>query len=57
MTGTADPALIDLALNLADTSGPVILDYFRTDIAVERKDDASPVTRADREAETGKSVV
>jgi len=52
MSGTPDPALIDLALNLADTSGPVILDYFRTGLAVERKDDASPVTRADREAET-----
>ena len=52
MSGTPDPALIDLALQLADTSGPVILDYFRADLAVERKDDASPVTRADREAET-----
>ena len=46
-----DPAMIDLALRLADTSGPVILGYYRTDVAVERKDDASPVTRADREAE------
>ncbi|MCZ6453077.1 MAG: histidinol-phosphatase [Alphaproteobacteria bacterium] len=57
MTGTpapaiGDPAFIDLALQLADASGPVILDYFRTNPAVERKDDASPVTRADRESET-----
>ena len=57
MTGTpdsaiGDQALTDLALRLADASGPVILDYFRTNLAVERKDDASPVTRADREAET-----
>ena len=52
MSGKVDPALIDLALNLADTSGPVILDYFRANPTIERKDDASPVTRADREAET-----
>ena len=52
MSGKVDPALIDLAMRLADASGPVILDYFRTGFGVERKDDASPVTRADREAET-----
>ncbi len=51
MSANVDKAMIDLALRLADASGPVILDYFRTDFAVERKDDASPVTRADREAE------
>ncbi len=56
MTGTpdparVDPALIDLALRLADASGPVVMKYFRTNTAVEHKDDASPVTRADREAE------
>ena len=37
MTATVDPALIDLALQLADASGPVVLDYFRTNTAVERK--------------------
>lgn len=52
MTGKIDQAFIDLALNLADASGPVILDYFRTNLAVEQKADASPVTRADRETET-----
>ena len=51
MTDNVDPAMIDLALQLADTSRPVILDYFRTNLTVERKDDASPVTRADLEAE------
>ena len=51
MTVAVDPALIDLAMRLADASGPIALNYFRTDTAVERKDDASPVTRADREAE------
>jgi len=50
--GSVDPALIDLALRLADVSGPVILDYFRAELEVEHKDDASPVTRADRETET-----
>ncbi|MDH3739036.1 MAG: histidinol-phosphatase [Alphaproteobacteria bacterium] len=52
MTGSVDQEYIDLALKLADASGPVVLGYFRTNLAVERKDDASPVTRADREAET-----
>jgi inositol-phosphate phosphatase/L-galactose 1-phosphate phosphatase/histidinol-phosphatase len=52
VTGKIDQAFIDLALKLADASGPVVLGYFRTNLAVERKDDASPVTRADREAET-----
>jgi inositol-phosphate phosphatase/L-galactose 1-phosphate phosphatase/histidinol-phosphatase len=52
MRAKVDTSLIDLALNLADTSGPVILDYFRSDFDVERKADSSPVTRADREAET-----
>jgi inositol-phosphate phosphatase/L-galactose 1-phosphate phosphatase/histidinol-phosphatase len=51
MSGNVDPALINLALHLADTSGPVTLDYFRSNLTVERKDDASPVTRADCEAE------
>ncbi len=52
MNGVIDQGFIDLALKLADASGPVILDYFRTNLAVERKDDASPVTIADRETET-----
>ena len=51
MSATVDPVLIDLALRLADTSGPVILNHFRTNTAVERKADASPVTIADRAAE------
>ncbi len=51
MTGAIASEFVDLSLKLADASGPVILDYFRTSLAVERKDDASPVTQADREAE------
>jgi histidinol phosphatase-like enzyme (inositol monophosphatase family) len=36
---------------LADEAGAVALRYYRQPVAVETKDDASPVTRADREAE------
>jgi inositol-phosphate phosphatase/L-galactose 1-phosphate phosphatase/histidinol-phosphatase len=36
---------------LADEAGTVALRYFRQPVAVETKADASPVTRADREAE------
>ncbi|MEK7990933.1 MAG: histidinol-phosphatase [Thiotrichaceae bacterium] len=42
---------IGLAHRLADASGVVIRQYFRTPIAVDDKADASPVTIADREAE------
>lgn len=48
---TVSQADIDLALRLADAAGEVIRPYFRADHGVEIKDDQSPVTRADREAE------
>lgn len=41
-----------LAEKMADTVRPVLLRYFRDDIAYDVKADASPVTIADREAET-----
>src|SRR5690606_31280889 len=44
-------AEIALALRLADAAGEVIRPYFRNGIDHERKDDATPVTLADREAE------
>ena len=47
-----DSDLIDLAHSLADASGAVLRRYFRAEIDEEDKDDGSPVTRADREAET-----
>jgi len=47
----ADPALITLLNRLADASGAVIRRHFRTPYRVEQKDDASPVTVADRGAE------
>jgi len=42
---------IALALRLADAAGEVIRPHFRSELASERKDDATPVTIADREAE------
>ncbi|HYB54695.1 MAG TPA: histidinol-phosphatase [Alphaproteobacteria bacterium] len=41
-----------LAERLADESGEIILRYFRSNLAVHDKADLSPVTIADREAET-----
>lgn len=51
----ADPspeALRKFAEQLAELSGEVLRRYFRTPVAVDQKPDASPVTVADREAET-----
>jgi histidinol phosphatase-like enzyme (inositol monophosphatase family) len=42
---------LEAAIAAARAAGEVALRYFRTDLAVESKADASPVTRADREAE------
>ncbi|MCW4462545.1 histidinol-phosphatase [Sphingomonas sp. BT-65] len=42
---------IDLAERLADAAGAAIRPYFRTEHGLEAKDDASPVTLADKEAE------
>jgi histidinol-phosphatase len=42
---------IDLAHRLADISGAIARRYFRTRVAVDDKEDSSPVTIADREAE------
>lgn len=46
------PDDISLIQHLADAAGAVIRPYFRQAIAVETKDDASPVTLADKAAET-----
>jgi histidinol phosphatase-like enzyme (inositol monophosphatase family) len=45
------PADIALAHRLADAAGAVIRPYFRADAGVRMKDDQSPVTLADTEAE------
>jgi len=42
---------VQLANRLADESGNIIRQYFRTPLDVERKSDDSPVTIADREVE------
>ena len=44
-------AEIALAHRLADAARAAIRPYFRGSVTIERKDDASPVTLADREAE------
>ncbi|MBB4152143.1 histidinol phosphatase-like enzyme (inositol monophosphatase family) [Sphingomonas jinjuensis] len=48
---TLSTADIDLALRLADAAGAAIRPYFRAENGLELKEDHSPVTRADREAE------
>lgn len=42
---------VTLAQRLADAARPVVRKYFRTPVAVDDKEDASPVTIADREVE------
>ncbi len=51
MSSACPQAYIDFAHALADASGGTIRRHFRTPFSVEDKDDASPVTVADREAE------
>jgi inositol-phosphate phosphatase/L-galactose 1-phosphate phosphatase/histidinol-phosphatase len=43
---------IDLANELADAAAPIARLYFRSDLRIDRKSDASPVTIADREIES-----
>ena len=51
MTDRLDPAIPALAHQLADAASAAAMRHFRTGFDIETKDDASPVTRADREAE------
>jgi inositol-phosphate phosphatase/L-galactose 1-phosphate phosphatase/histidinol-phosphatase len=44
-------AFLDFATRLADAAGAIVKKYYRAQLAVETKADASPVTAADREAE------
>lgn len=62
MIGAARPpddlaALADLAGRLADAAGAVAMRYFRGRLAVDAKLDATPVTIADREAETAMRAI
>ncbi len=52
MTETVSAAHIALAEALADAAGAIIRRYFRQPIAVDEKSDLTPVTIADRAAET-----
>lgn len=49
-------AYVALALELAETSGPIARRYFRSGLKVEDKSDDTPVTRADREIESAMRV-
>ncbi len=50
--GALDSAFIALAERLAEAAGAVVMTYFRGDLAIDSKPDQSPVTVADKEAET-----
>ncbi len=52
MTAPVDAALIAFADELADAAGEIVRRYFRRGVAVDDKADLSPVTIADREAES-----
>ena len=52
MAGSVPAELVALAQRLADAARPIANRYFRTAVTVDDKTDASPVTIADREAET-----
>jgi inositol-phosphate phosphatase/L-galactose 1-phosphate phosphatase/histidinol-phosphatase len=49
--------LVALAHSLADAARPIAARYFRTPVTVDDKSDRSPVTIADREAETAMRVL
>ena len=51
MVSPVPASFVALAERLADAAGPVIARHFRTRVDVDDKDDASPVTIADRQAE------
>jgi histidinol phosphatase-like enzyme (inositol monophosphatase family) len=51
LPGACPQPFIELAERLADAAGRVSLEYFRRPLAVESKQDTSPVTVADRGAE------
>ncbi len=51
MLSAVPASYVALAERLADAAGPVIARHFRTRVDIDDKDDASPVTIADRQAE------
>ena len=57
MAGSVPAELVALAHRLADVARPIAARYFRTAVTVDDKTDLSPVTVADREAETAMRAV
>ena len=55
MSASADtaitPGLLEAVEALAREAGEAIMGYYRSDVAIDRKDDYSPVTDADRDAD------
>jgi 3'(2'), 5'-bisphosphate nucleotidase len=49
---TIDATLVDRVRDIAERAGQAILEIYESDFAVDRKGDASPVTEADRLAES-----
>ena len=52
MNDSCPPEFVELAERLADAAGEVLRRYFRQPMSIADKPDESPVTQADREAET-----
>jgi histidinol phosphatase-like enzyme (inositol monophosphatase family) len=57
VAGSVPAELVALANSLADAARPIAARYFRTAVTVDDKSDLSPVTIADREAETAMRVL
>ena len=51
-TGSVPAELVALAHRLADAARPIVARHFRTPVVIDDKSDRSPVTIADRDAET-----
>jgi inositol-phosphate phosphatase/L-galactose 1-phosphate phosphatase/histidinol-phosphatase len=52
VTGSVSAELVALAHRLADAARPIVSKHFRTQVVIDDKSDATPVTIADRDAET-----
>jgi inositol-phosphate phosphatase/L-galactose 1-phosphate phosphatase/histidinol-phosphatase len=57
MSETCPDAFVTLSEQLADAARPIVRRYFRAGVAVETKQDESPVTVADREAEAAMRAI
>src|SRR5258708_11612250 len=57
MAGSVPAELVALAHRLADVARPIAARYFRTGVTIDDKADSSPVTIADREAESAMCAV